>query len=104
MIISLKSRKKLIQLHNLKTKNISINFNNIQSSFFKDLNLNLQNLQNSFFFDLPYIQTFLNQKMFNNFDKKLVISIFNNILYCNKHVLELIKVYPLNLNLKFKKN
>nr|YP_011017746.1 ATP synthase F0 subunit 8 [Heterosiphonia pulchra]WQF69569.1 ATP synthase F0 subunit 8 [Heterosiphonia pulchra] len=100
---SIKLRKKIIDFNNEAFIHTENKNKEIQLLLLNKLKINLKNLENCIFFDCKQLNLSV-------FDKKLikpsklnlciVSSIYKNMLFCNKQVLNTINFYPSNLNLR----
>lgn len=101
-VYSLKLRKELVLLNIFKTNEISNKISRENTILISRLNLHLNLIQKSIYFNNTRINTIFLNKEFTNpvkLQNKLLVIIRENILFCNKHILNIINLYPINLNL-----
>lgn len=102
-LISFKLRKYILELNSNLINNIIVEINKDQLHTLTNLTINLKKIKDSFYLNtykvnaLIFNSTLTNATQSNNYIIKIV---YNNILFCNKQILNSIKLYPSAFNLK----
>ena len=100
---SIKLRKKLIEFNNEVFLGIEKQRKESQLTVLTQLNFNLNKIKNGIYLDSFKIKfIFLDSKLLNpiKLDSYVIKVIQKNILFCNKQILNQVKFYPSNFNLK----
>jgi len=102
-INSIKLRKKIIDLNNDMFLGIEKTTQKDQLLILIQLNKNLSKVKNSIYLNSVKINfIFLDTKLVNpvKLDNCIINVIYKNMLFCNQQILNYIKLYPSNLNLR----
>lgn len=102
-LVSLKLRKYILKFNYLLINNKINVHTSVKLKLLNQLVLHLHQINKSIYINSNYLKDIKNDsKLVNSFqiNRKLIKIIKNNVLFCNKNVLNLISFYPSNLNLK----
>jgi len=104
-LISLKLRKEIINYNSNLLKKKKIDFIEEEKKILSIMINNIKQVQNCFYINNSQLNNFLKKFIIVNpviLNKKCINMITNNILFCNKSILNHIKLYPSLLNFKGK--
>ena len=103
-LLFIKFRKNILLFYNNKIYKLNLNFNKSKNLIINNSLNKLRSLKQNFLIDTIYLDKIfiLNSKniSLNSLNKITFNSLKNNIIYCNKFLLNSIFVYPSILNLK----
>lgn len=102
-LLTLKSRKKIVELNNLQILKLLDNFEINKIELIKKLYINLNNLKFSIYFDMNHINMVFRNNKFSNpliLNKKIIEITKNIFFYCNNYSLGNLLFFPIILNLK----